>query len=295
MGPATLPVAPPVVALLRAATARLRAAGIATARQDAEALLAHVLGTTRLGLYLEPRWRAVPAAAAVAFEALVARRARQEPFQYLVGAAEFCGLRLAVGPGVFIPRPETEGLVEHALAGAPEGPAAVLDLGTGSGAVACALAVRRPAWAVWAVEQAPAAVAWARTNVRQLGLAGRVRVVEGDLFAPLAGLGLEGTVTLIVANPPYLAAGVLPTLPAEIREWEPRGALDGGEDGLALVRRVVAAAPPWLRPGGRLLVEIGEEQEAAVRALAAADGRYGPTVVHPDFRGAPRVLEAPRP
>jgi release factor glutamine methyltransferase len=293
MGSATLARTLPVGTLLRAATARLRAAGIATARQDAEALLARELGTTRLALHLDPG-RAVPAEALAAFEALLARRARHEPYQYLVGAAEFCGLHLEVGPGVFIPRPETEGLVERALEGAPDGPARVLDLGTGSGAIACALATRRPAWAVWAVERAPAAAACARANVGRLALGERVCVLEGDLFAPLTARRLEGTLALVVTNPPYLATDLLPALPVEVREWEPPEALDGGEDGLAVVRRVVAAAPVWLRSGGRLLVEIGEAQEAAARRLVEADGRYDGVTVHPDFRGVPRVLEARR-
>jgi release factor glutamine methyltransferase len=138
---------------LRAAGDTLVRAGIATGRQDAEALLAQALGTTRLGLYTTGAAR-VPEPARAVFDALVARRARLEPVQYLLGEVEFCGLRLELGPGVFIPRPETEGLVDRALAlGLPDA-AVVVDLCTGSGAIACALAARRPGWTVWAVEQA---------------------------------------------------------------------------------------------------------------------------------------------
>jgi release factor glutamine methyltransferase len=293
MVPATETGAPAVAGLLRAATARLAVAGIATARQDAECLLARALGTTRLGLRLEPE-RAVSSEAHAAFATLIARRARHEPFQYLVGEAEFCGVLLRVGPGVFVPRPETEALVTRALALAGEGPARVADLCAGSGAIACALAARRPDWTVWAVDRAPAASACARDNVRRLGLAAQVRVLSGDLFGPLGGRGLEGRLDLVVANPPYLATAALQGLPAEVREWEPRAALDGGEDGLVLVRRVVGEAPAWLRTGGGLLVEIGEDQGAAVRALVAADGRYEEGRVHRDFRGAERLLEARR-
>ena len=284
---------PTVASLLRAAAERLAAAGIATARQDAEMLLASALRTTRLGLYTTGR-SPVPGSRRAAFEALVARRAGQEPVQYLLGEAEFAGLALAVGPGVFIPRPETEALVDRALALGPPATATVLDLCAGSGAIACALAMRRPGWTVWAVEQTGPAAACARENVRRLNLGRRVRVIEGDLYGPLAGRVPAETVDVVVANPPYLAAPVLPALPAEVRDWEPLGALDGGADGLRVIRRLLAEAPAWLRPGGHLLVEIGEEQGPAARALAAEAGRYAEVVVHRDFRGCERVLEARR-
>ena len=285
--------APTVAAILRASAEHLAAARIATARQDAEALLAHALGTTRLGLYIEGRI-AVPAGAQGAFQSLLARRARHEPLQYLLGAVEFCGLALTVGPGVFIPRPETEELVERAAALGPAGAATVVDLCTGSGAIACALATRRPSWVVWAVDRAPHALACAHANVTRLGLGARVRLLDGDLFAPLpAHLAAEG-VDLIVTNPPYLATPVLLELPAEVRDWEPREALDGGVDGLAVIRRLLGEAPAWLRPGGRAFVEIGEEHGAAVTALAGADPRYADVTVHRDFRGQVRIVEARR-
>ena len=291
--------------LLSGATAALRGAGIATARQDAELLTARVLGTTRLGLSLEPRLT-VDAAHGSALRALVERRARQEPLQYLLGEAEFAGLTLGVGPGVFVPRPETEALVERALAvlaGGPRGPSAggssagspvALDLCTGSGAVACALADGRADLVVWAVEREPAAAAWAHANVARLGLGGRVTVMEGDLFAPLAGQGLAGRCDVIAANPPYLAESTLATLPAEVGEWEPRAALDGGPDGTQVVARILDGAPDWLRPGGTLVVEIGEDQGAWVRARIAGDPRYETGIVHRDFRGCERSLEARR-
>ena len=279
--------------VLRAVGDRLAAAGLATARQDAEVLLARALGTTRLGLHTNGE-APVSGPGGAVFEALVARRARHEPVQYLLGEAEFCGLVLALGPGVFIPRPETEALVDRALALGPPEEATVLDLCTGSGAVACALAARRPGWTVWAVEQAAQAAHCARANVRRLGLEGRVRVREGDLFGPLRGSVPGGAADLVVANPPYLATPILPTLPIEVRDWEPREALDGGPDGLEVIRRLLAQAPEWLRSGGSLLAEIGEEQGPAALALVAADGRYKAAVVHRDFRGCDRVLEARR-
>jgi release factor glutamine methyltransferase len=284
---------PTVAAILSDTGARLAAAGLPTARQDAELLLGRVLGTTRLGLYTAGA-TVVSGPARIELEALVARRLGHEPVQYILGEAEFCGLRLELGPGVFIPRPETEGLVDRALAFGPPGPATVLELCAGSGAIACALAMRRPDWTLWAVEGADAAVACARANVHRLGLEGRVRVRQGDLFTPLREAVAPGAAALVVANPPYLATPILPTLPAEVREWEPPGALDGGVDGLDVIRRLLAEAADWLRPTGGLLLEIGEEQGWAARTLVAADGRYAEARVHRDFRGCERVLEVRR-
>lgn len=284
---------PTVAQVLVAAAARLGAAGLATPRQDAEALLARALRTTRLGLYTVGR-EAVPDAGLATFETLLARRLRHEPVQYLLGEAEFCGLVLAVGPGVFIPRPETEALVERALALGPRDAATVLDLCTGSGAIACALGAQRPGWTVWAVEQAAPALACARGNVGRLGLAARVRVVEGDLFAPLAARMRAAGADLIVANPPYLDTPMLPGLPVEVRDWEPRAALDGGPDGLIVIRRLLREAPTWLRPGGAALIEIGHEHGPAVMALVGGDPRYAGARLHRDFRDRDRVLELRR-
>jgi release factor glutamine methyltransferase len=285
----TLPGVPTLARVLRAAEERLGAAGLATPRPDAEALLARALGTARLGLYTGDR-APVPGAGLATFEMLLSRRLRHEPIQYLLGETEFCGLVLRVEPGVFIPRPETEELVDRALRLAPRDAATVLDLCTGSGAIACALAAQRPGWTVWAVERAAPALACARDNVDRLGLAGRVRVVEGDLFTPLAGRVPEG-VALLVANPPYLDTAMLPALPVEVRGWEPREALDGGPDGLAVIRRLLREAPAWLRSGGVMLVEVGHAHGPAVVALATGDPRYATVRLHRDFRGQDRVLE----
>ncbi len=278
--------------VLREAGHRLREAGIATARQDAELLLAGVLDTPRLALYLEPE-RGIEPAAVARFEALVARRAGHEPLQYLLGVEDFRGLRIAVGPGVFIPRPETELLVERALAGGVDGRGVALDLCAGSGVVACALAARRPGLTVWAVELSSEAARFARVNVKRLGLADRVTVLEGDLFAPLAGLGLSRHCDLVVANPPYLARPALAALPAEVRDWEPTQALDGGPDGLAVATRILSEAPGFARAGGRVLLEVGDDHADRLRVRLAADPRYGAPVFHRDLRGCERVLEVP--
>ncbi len=279
-----------VALVLREAVARLRAADIATARQDAELLLAHVLETTRLALHLEPERELDPGEVAHA-EALLARRETHEPLQYILGVEEFRGLQLAVGPGVFIPRPETELLVERALAVCPEAAAVALDLGTGSGAVACALAVKRPGIAVRAVELSAEAAAWARRNVARLGVADRVTVLEGDLFAPLAARGLERACDLVVANPPYIARPALAALPEEVRRWEPALALDGGPTGLAVIARILTTAPAFVRPGGRVLLEIGRDHAPALRAHLVSDAHYGLSLFHRDLLGYERVLE----
>ncbi|HEU5192458.1 MAG TPA: peptide chain release factor N(5)-glutamine methyltransferase [Methylomirabilota bacterium] len=295
--------APTVRALLGDAVARLGRAGLPTARQDAEWLLAMQLGVERFALYLEPE-RTLAPDAVERLHALVERRAGHEPLQHLLGFEDFHGLRLRVTPDVLIPRPETEGLVEWALelldamsadwgrAEAISGPPLTADIGAGSGAIACALAAARPAVQVFAVEASPAALLVAAKNVYALGLAGRVRLMRGDLVTPLTAQA--GRLAMIVANLPYLASAVIPTLPREVRDFEPRAALDGGPDGLGLLRRLVTAAPAVLRPGGRLVLEIGEEQAGALASLMAAEGFTG-IASRVDLRGIERYIAGVRP
>ena len=161
------------------------------------------------------------------------------------------------------------------------------DIGTGSGAIACALAAARPDARVLATDTSPAALAVAEGNVRALGLANRVRVVAGDLLEPLAGK--LGTVDMIVANAPYLPTGILPSLPREVFAFEPRQALDGGPDGMDVIRRLLTAAPAALRPGGRLVLEIGEDQAGPLAALMAAGG-FVDVASRDDLRGVRRYL-----
>jgi release factor glutamine methyltransferase len=253
--------------------AALEQAGIPTARPEAEWLLASLLGVERLALHLDPARRLSDAQAA-RYRELLARRVRREPLQYLLGWEDFHGLRLAVTPDVLVPRPETEGLVEWALellAGRPD--PVIADLGTGSGAIACALARALPTAEVLAVEITAGALAVASRNVRDLGLSARVRLLAGDLFAPLAAL--SASLDLVVANPPYLPSGLIPSLPPEVSRHEPRAALDGGPDGLGVIRRIVAGAPVVLKPGGWLLLEIGEDQAGPLASLMAAEGFSG--------------------
>ena len=274
--------------LLAEGTRRLTLAGLDCARQDALRLMAQALGTDRLSVYVEPQ-RAVDDRAAACFRALLERRAAHEPVQHILGFEEFRGLRIAVTPDVLIPRPETEGLVERALELlAPQRGAVVADIGTGSGAIACALAAARPDLEVLAVDQSLGALTVASDNVRALGLGSRVRLLAGDLFGPLSSL--SGSLDMAVANPPYIPSGTIASLPAEVERFEPRLALDGGPDGMRVLRRIITEAPRFLRPGAWLLMEIGEEQAGPLASLMAAEG-FSSIGARRDLRDVERYIE----
>jgi release factor glutamine methyltransferase len=223
---------------------------------------------------------------------MVARRAAGEPLQYVLGRWAFRTLDLLVDQRVLIPRPETEVVAGLAIeaAAALDRPAVVVDLGTGSGAIALSLAAERwPHIEVWATDASEEALAVARANLAGLGRrAGVVRLLEGDWYDALPS-DLAGRVDVIVSNPPYVAES--DPLPAEVAEWEPVTALRAGADGLDDLRQIIAAAPAWLAPGGTLVTEIGETQADAVRALATAAG-FASVRVEPDLAGRPRGLVA---
>ena len=259
--------------LVQEATATLEAAGIETARQDAEWLLGAVLGRPRFAAYLDPGHE-LSQADAVRYRALVSRRTAREPLQHLIGFEDFHGVRLAVTPDVLIPRPETEGLVEWALEVLRDRPASIVaDIGTGSGAIACALARGLPGLVVLAVERSLPALTVASLNIRTLGLTPWVRLMAGDLLEPLASL--RGCLDLVIANPPYIPSAMLGSLPPEVVGFEPRDALDGGPDGMTVIRRIIAAAPALLRPQGWLMMEIGDDQAGPLASLMAAEGFSG--------------------
>lgn len=286
--------------LLAWATAELQRHEVPAARWDAEVLLGAVIGAPPLRLPLmlaDP----VPGEAATRYRELIRRRAAREPLQYILGRQEFMGLDFAVDPSVLVPRPETELLVEAALAYLNElavnraasaaGDAMLAaDLGTGSGAIAVALAVGAPGLRVWATDISADAIAVAMANAARHGVADRIVFAIGDLFAPLPG-ELRGRLALVVSNPPYIASRELPELQAEVRR-EPRLALDGGPDGLAFYRRIVAEAPRWLRAGGLLALEIGAGQGVAVAGMVADHGAYADWTVQTDYAGHDRVVLA---
>ncbi|MBL8922916.1 MAG: peptide chain release factor N(5)-glutamine methyltransferase [Myxococcaceae bacterium] len=239
-----------------------------SARLTAELLLAHVLSTTRVKLFMDLD-RPLTKEELATYRALIQRRLAFEPTQYLIGHKEFYGRRFAVDRRVLIPRSETELLVEGALQVLPKDtPARVLDLCTGSGCVAISIAAERPLASVWATDRSPDALAVAKANAEALGVSGRVTFFEGDLLSPLP---VDARFDVIVSNPPYVPTGQLAGLQKEVQH-EPKLALDGGADGLAVIRPLVAAALPRLKPGGWLALEIAEDQGAPVKALLDAAG-----------------------
>jgi release factor glutamine methyltransferase len=269
-------------AALAAAVARLRAAGVEDPPGDARRLLAHALGIGADRLIVAMPDTLGPEQAA-RFAAAIAARAARRPVAQIIGARLFWGLSLRVTPDVLDPRPETEVLVAEALR---EGADAVLDLGTGSGAIVLAILSGRPrARGVGADISAPA-LQVAAANACALGLADRVAFIRSDWFAQVAG-----RFDLIVANPPYLAEAELAGLAPEVARHEPRGALSPGGDGLAAYRRIAAGAGAHLRPGGRILLEIGPAQGQAVHTLFTTAG-FAAVRVLPDLDGRDRVVAA---
>ncbi|HEY5999241.1 MAG TPA: peptide chain release factor N(5)-glutamine methyltransferase, partial [bacterium] len=230
-------------------------------------------------------------AAGERYERLLRERSGRAPLAYVTGEREFWSLRLAVDARVLVPRPETETLVEAALARVG-GAARIADLGTGSGAVAIALAVELPLARLWAVDRSAAALEVARGNAATHGVAGRISFLAGDLCGPLASLA--GTLDAVVSNPPYVPTAQIESLQPEVRDHEPRLALDGGPDGLAVIGRIVAQAPPLLRPGGLLLLEVGAGQAPAAAALLAGGGAFETIERLPDLAGIERVVAARR-
>ena len=283
---------------LRAAAPRLRASGSRSPRLDAELLLASALGVPRAELFRDPG-RLLQSDEAARFEELIGRRVAREPVAYILGRRAFRTIDLEVTPDVLIPRPETETLVEVALealsampiAGPdPEDEPLALDIGTGSGCVALALAAEDPFVRLVAADVDPGALAVARRNAARLGLARRVEFVLSDLFADVG----ERPFDLIVSNPPYIPADEYVALEPNVRDYEPRLALYGGVDGLDFYRRLVPGAALLLRPGGTLALEVGAGQADDVAAVIEAAGAYETPERRSDLSGVPRVVFARR-
>jgi release factor glutamine methyltransferase len=279
-----------IAGALREAATRLRVAGVGEPRREAGTLLAHSLGRDRAFLITHAD-EALTASQRADFRALVERRAAGEPFQYIAGRQEFYGLEFEVGPGVLIPRPETELLVEKALE-LLEGLDAPLlcDVGTGSGCIAVTLLHECGDARGLALDVSAAALAVAARNAARHGVDGRLRLLASDCFDALRGGEQEDArFDLVASNPPYIAESDIEGLQKEVREHEPRVALTPGGDGLSVIRRLVAEAPRFLKPGGHLLLEIGFDQHEQVAAL------IDPAVwtlldIHRDLQGIPRTV-----
>jgi release factor glutamine methyltransferase len=280
-----------VLELLRWTTGHFSERGIETARLDAECLLAHALGVSRLRLYLDFD-KPIHEAERAVFRELVRRRASERvPVSQLVGRREFWSLSLRVSRDVLTPRPETEGLVAAALELLPQGngeaPALeILDLGTGSGAIALALARERPGVRITATDVSATALSIAQQNAEELGMLDRIRFVAGDGFAAVPDARFD----LVVSNPPYLDPAARGALPPELAH-EPECALFAAEAGLGMLRRIAREAAGWLRPGAALALEHAPDQAAAL-AEALEAGGLGSLALHRDLSGNPRVTTA---
>ena len=279
--------------VIRRATARLAATGCATPRLDAELLLMEVLGWSREDLYRSPE-TALDASETERAEALVARRERGEPVAYLIGRREFWSLDFSVTPDVLIPRPETEHLVEAVVdfLESRAGSQRILDLGTGSGAIAVCVAKECPRAEVWATDVSAVALEVARENARRHGVGHRIRWLQGDLFTPLRGSA--GSFDALVSNPPYIPSVGMARLPRDVGEWEPALALDGGRDGMDFYRRIVRDGTPRLREGGLLALEVGDDLAGPVSDLFRAHGELRRVRVLRDYAGLPRVVAGER-
>lgn len=268
----------------------LRERGAERPRTSGELLLAHVLKVDRSGMFLDLR-RSLRPEESEAYSALLGLRAEGRPLAHLVGTVGFHELELVVGPGVFIPRPETEALVE-AVRGwfAPSSAPRLLDLCCGAGAIALALKRALPAATVFASDISPEALIFARRNAAAES-GGRVEFREGDLFAPW-GEEFRGSFDVVAGNPPYIRSGEIKDLAPEVSRYEPSLALDGGEDGLAVIRRLVRESAGFLVPGGRLIFEIGADQGEAASALCRARGGWEDISVLQDLAGRDRAVAA---
>ena len=309
-------------AALKEGIARLRAADVPSHTLAAELLLMHALGRDRTWLYTHAEEQ-LDSAAAEKYFALVARRAAGEPTQYLTGKQEFWGLEFEVTPAVLIPRPETEHVVEVALerlgtrgiridlaTGAPSPPLRIADVGTGSGCIAIALAHELPHAEIFATDISPAALEIARRNAARHAAADRVQFTQCDLlqdFSPVSAQHSSGTLTtgavpaaahprvqfdLIVSNPPYIARDEAAALPREVREHEPHEALFGGPAGVEIYARLIDQAGALMRPGGILVLELGYNSAARVRAILDAQHRWTKIAITNDLAGIPRVIAA---
>lgn len=277
--------------VLRELKRRLTAAGVPEPGPEAEWIAAHVLALPRTMLVVRAG-QAVDSPLADAMYRFVERRGRREPLQHILGTVPFCGIEVSVGPEALVPRPETELLAEAAWTwlNGLDAPVEVLDFGTGTGCIALAVAHECRAARVHALDRSAGALGLAKRNAAELGLSERVRFHESDGFSALPG-GLR--FDLIVSNPPYIPADEIRTLMPEVRDYDPRIALDGGADGLEFYRQLAAEAPRWLKPDGRLMCEFGDGQERALPAIFV-EGPWKGLTFERDLCGTPRFFHVTR-
>lgn len=278
-----------VIDLIQWTTNYLKCHDIPSSRLDAELLLGYVLKKSRLQLYLNFDMPVFQKALSE-FRELIKRRAGHTPLSYLTNQKEFMSLAFYVDSRVFIPRPETEILAETVLQ-QQSGKCRLIDIGTGSGAIAVCLAINRPEWEIVATDLLADALDVARKNAVIHGCTERITFLQGDLFAPVKTLENCGF-DWIVSNPPYISTKDFPTLPPDIREHEPKTALTAGCDGLSIIRRIIADALQFLNPNGRLILEIGNNQSEQVQNLIQSHPAYNDCQVIVDHSGLERIIVA---
>lgn len=270
--------------LCRSGEERLRAAGVESPILETQLILAHVLNSTRLHITTNIHGT-ISEQQAKTFEELLARRISREPLAYILGKKDFYGLEIIVRPGVMVPRPETEVLVEECIKRLRKPDPIIADIGTGTGAIAIALAVAIPGSTIYATDISPVAIETARCNVKKYSLENRVRIFQGNLLEPLSGLVFD----TVVSNPPYIPTEDIDALQPEIKLHEPRLALDGGPDGLDCYRELIPASLEILKNGGFLAVEVGIEQANRVAELFRSAG-YTTVQIAKDLSGIERVV-----
>jgi len=276
--------------LIVQAQQELDAAGVEAADREARWLIEHALGLTRSGQLID-RTRPVDQAGVAKVHTYVARRAAREPLQYILGTQEFCGLDFEVNPAVLIPRPETELLVQEVIRRLPQGTQPIIiDVGTGSGCLAITLARAVPNARVVATDLSAQALETAKRNARRHGVESMIAWLEGDLLAPLPNPGAEGTVTTIMANPPYIRESEWNGLQPEVGRYEPRIALVAGTRGTEVHERLLDEAVPYLAPGGLLVMEIGQGQSDDIRGMIERMSVYERLEVVPDEAGIDRIV-----
>ena len=284
-----------VLEAIQRSTEFLARKGVDSPRLQAELLLAHLLRLPRMKLYLNFE-RALTPSEVETMRQFVKRRGQREPLQHILGTTSFCGLEVAVNRDVLVPRPETELLAERGwtylnqLSTLNPQPSTALDFGTGSGCIAIALAHHCPSARIEAIDLSPTALALARENAARNGVADRIQFREGNGFAAVpAGTQFD----LIISNPPYIPSAEIATLQPEVRDFDPKAALDGGPDGLDYYRRLASEAPPFLRPTGRLMLEFGDGQALRIQQLLE-EQKWIVEAMQEDYNHVPRIIDARR-